>query len=186
MGWKINLILSLGALCPFFLILLVISVIELRNRIILELTVSLFLISFLINLYAVKVVRDKEQFNPRQMKIEGVNKMKKGDTWLSVLSTFLTIIPLLSVLSSVSMVDILVLIIVVSSLLILFYTFYEDESVMSQILSIRILFRVFYVAETDTKSTIYLLSKEKIQANSKIKAYHVIGNVYLFAYLTNN
>jgi hypothetical protein len=187
MGWKINMSLSIGALFPFFAILLVAFFIELRNLLLLTPVVFLFLISLFVNLYVLKLVQDKEEeFTPKPIKIESVNKMKNGDAWLSLVSIFISSVPIVLSLSSASQVEMLATILILSLMLILIFTFYEKEYILSQILFIRIFFKDFYVAKTDTKSTIYLLSKEKIQANRKIKAYHVINDIYLFGYLTNN
>jgi len=186
MGWKINMSLSIGALFPFFAILLVAFFIELRNLLLLTPVVFLFLISLFVNLYVLKLVHDKEEFIPKPIKIESVNKMKNGDAWLSFVSIFISSVPIVLSLSSASQVEMLATILILSLMLILIFTFYEKEYILSQILFIRIFFKDFYVAKTDTKSTIYLLSKEKIQANRKIKAYHVINDIYLFGYLTNN
>jgi hypothetical protein len=186
MGRKINMFLSIGALFPFFIILLIVSVIEFRNLLLLVPVIILFLLSIFINIYAVKVVMGKEKFNPKLMKIKTINKMKKGEGFLSVLSVFLSLIPFLNALPSLTPIDVLIIVLATSFTLIMIYTFYEDEGSLSQLLFIRVLFKSFYVARTDTDSTVYILSKEKLQANSKINAYHVIDDIYLFAYRTNN
>lgn len=186
MGYKINAFLSIGALFPFYIVLLVASIFVLRQMLFLFPIIFLFVISLLVNLYAVKVLKGKEKFNPKLMKIVSIDKMKKGENWLTLMSIIISLVPLLLAISRLSQIGILLIILVVSIMLILFYTFYEQESSVSQILFIRVLFRSFYVAKTDTSSTIFLISREKLQADRKIRAYHVTDDVYIFGERTNN
>lgn len=184
MGYKLNAILSIGALLPFFIVLLLISIFVLR-RMFLLFPIIFLVISLLVNLYAVKFLNGKEQYNPRPIKIVSIDKMKKGGIWLTLISLIFSFIPLLQLTSSLSQIDILIIILVVSIILILIFTFYEQETSVSQILFVRVLFPSFYVAKTDTSSTIFLFSREKLQADRKIKAYHVTDDVYIFGERTN-
>lgn len=184
MGYKLNAILSIGALLPFFIVLLLISIFVLRQMFLLF-PIIFLVISLLVNLYAVKFLNGKEQYNPRPIKIVSIDKMKKGGIWLTLISLIFSFIPLLQLTSSLSQIDILIIILVVSIILILIFTFYEQETSVSQILFVRVLFPSFYVAKTDTSSTIFLFSREKLQADRKIKAYHVTDDVYIFGERTN-
>lgn len=186
MGLKINTFLSIGALFPFFIILLTSSFLVIRQIPLLLPIISLFMISLLVNLYAVKFLKDKKKFNPKQMGIESVDKLNKGENVLTMISIFVSIVLPFLTISNFSQTDVLVVMLAVSVALILVYTIYEHESVVSQILFIRIWFPRFYVAITNNKSKIFLFSKEKIQADRKIKAYSVMDDIYIFGYLTNN
>lgn len=186
MNWKINAFLSMGALFPFFIVSLIGSIFVLRQLPFMLPVIFLFMISLFVNLYAVKVLKGKEKFNPKLMKIVSIDKAKKSENWLTPISIFISLLPLLLAIPRFSQTDILVIILAVSTVLILFYTIYEQESSVSQILSIRVLFRSFYIAKTDTSSTVFLISREKLQADRKIRAYHVTDDVYIFGERTNN
>ncbi len=184
MGLKLNLILSIGALLPFFTFLLFVSIFIIRP--LLFPVIPLFLISFLVNAYAAKIVSTKKQFNPKPMKIESLDPLSMSAIWLSLFSIIVAVATPFIGITKLSQDYMLAIVLLLSTMLILFYTFILRENSVSLILGIRILFPSFYVAKTDTSSTIYLISKEKIQANRNIKAYHIINDVYFFGYITNN
>lgn len=184
MGLKLNLVLSIGALLPFFTLLLVISALIIRQ--ILFFVISLFLFSLLINAYSARVVSNKKKFNPKPIKIESLDSLSMSAIGLSLLSIIIAVAASVLSITKISEDYVLVFVLCLSVILIIFYTFYLRENSVSLILGIRILFPIFYVVTTDNNSKIYLISKEKIQANRNIKAYHVINDVYFFGYISSN
>lgn len=185
MGWKMNLILSMGALLPFFILSLILSALALKNVTFSVLIAVPFAISLIINFYAIKFMGGKKQFNPRPIKIESVDQKNTGENMITIISLVIPFIAMFVTLSSIPRIDILGIFLLVTIMLIIFYTFYEKENAVSQVLSLRLLFRRFYIAKTESRSTIYLFSNEKLQADRKIKAYHVLDDVYIFGYPTN-
>ena len=186
MGGKINLLLSIGALFPFFIFSLIVSVLTLKSIIFLIPSITLFSISILINLYAIKFMNDKKQFNPMPIKILTLDKKSTVGNFFTIISLILSLIPIYFSTYSITRIDIVVIFFAVTILLIIIYALFEKENSISQVLSLRLLFYHFYIARTDNKSKIYLFSKEKLQEDRKIKAYHVLDDVYIFGYLTNN
>lgn len=186
MGGKINLLLSIGALFPFFIFSLIVSVLTLKSIIFLIPSITLFSISILINLYAIKFMNDKKQFNPMPIKILTLDKKSTVGNFFTIISLILSMIPIYFSTYSITRIDIVVIFFAVTILLIIIYALFEKENSISQVLSLRLLFYHFYIARTDNKSKIYLFSKEKLQEDRKIKAYHVLDDVYIFGYLTNN
>ncbi len=184
MGWKMNLFLSIGALFPFFILSMLISFIILKDIIFSIPTIVLFTISLFINLYAIRFMSGKEKFNPWPIKIESVENKNMVERVITLLTLVIPFIPIL-IASIIPEIDIVLIFLFINILLIMVYAIYEKENTVSQVLSLRLLFPRFYVAKTDNKSTVYLFSKEKLQADRNIKAYHVLDDVYIFGYRTN-
>lgn len=185
MGGKINLLLSIGALFPFFIFSLIVSVLTLKSIIFLIPSIILFTISIFVNLYAIKFMNEKKHFNPMPIKILTLDKKSTVGNFGTIISLVLSLIPIYFSTYSLTRIDIVVIFFAVTILLIIVYALFEKENSISQVLSLRLLFYHFYIARTDNKSKIYLFSKEKLQEDRKIKAYHVLDDVYIFGYLTN-
>lgn len=186
MGRKTNLILSLGALFPFFTSSMLIFFFALRSTVLLIPSIILFIISLIINIYMIKYMHDKRQFNPRAIFVIDVNKRNTIGNSITMISLFLSLITILFPRSSVNIIYIGIIFFTVTAFFIIIYALHEKENIISQILTVRLLFYHFYIAKTDKKSTIYIFSKEKLQPDRKIKAYHVTDDVYIFGYRTDN
>ena len=68
-------------------------------------------------------------------------------------------------------------------IVVVYYFLSESDVNISLVFGVRLIFRYYYKVKTDSNSTIYLLSKEKLQQGRKIKAVHIMNNVYSFAYI---
>lgn len=184
MGWKMNIFLSIGALFPFFILSMIISLIILKDIIFSIPTTVLFIISLSINLYAIKFMSEKEKFNPSPIKIESVENKNLVEQFITLLTLIVPFVPIF-IASGYPKIDSVLIFLFINIFLIISYALYEKESTVSQVLSLRLLFPRFYIAKTDNKSTVYLFSKEKLQTDRNIKAYHVLDDVYIFGYRTN-
>ena len=131
-------------------------------------------------------MNEKKHFNPMPIKILTLDKKSTVGNFGTIISLVLSLIPIYFSTYSLTRIDIVVIFFAVTILLIIVYALFEKENSISQVLSLRLLFYHFYIARTDNKSKIYLFSKEKLQEDRKIKAYHVLDDVYIFGYLTNN
>ena len=185
MNWKSDFFLSLGALLPLFLVSLIVSVLLIHGFPFFITTLSLFLGSAIVNIYLLKYVAGKKKFNPRAFKIVNAQRQKGSEPWVSIISTVGILVTLLFADASSSVIVKTVIFAAVSFILLVIFTFFAGDELISMVLLVRIKYPKLYVIKIEDSNDIYIMSREKIRANSELKAYSLMDDFFLFGYMTS-
>ena len=184
MGVINNCLFSIGGLLPLFFLLFVIPL--LFGHGIMWISLVFIIPSVAINIYMLRYLDIKKKFLPRKFRVKMVDAFTYKNFIIAIFSVVFSISFTIFSINMKLVNDVETLILLESIVFILLYTFILGEQSLPLIISIRLVFYKSYVIETDSGSKIYIISKDKIQVNTEIKAYNVVDEIYLFGYRTGN
>jgi hypothetical protein len=185
-GFKLNLILSVGVSLPIFIASMIVSFLTKENSLIAVFTI-LTALSIVINVYFIKFINDKKEFNPKLFKVELTERERASEMWPLILTIVITVLPVMTLdvtaVSSSYLTELIVLLLI-PIISILFFTIFLRESLIYQIIAVRIKFPFLFKVKTSGGGQILIISREKVQSNIQFKAYLIIDDFFLFGYRT--
>jgi C4-dicarboxylate transporter len=186
MGFKLNLILSVGVSLPIFIASMVVAFLTKEISLIAVFTI-LTALSIVINVYFTKFINDKKEFNPKLFKVELTEKDGASEMWpliLTIVITVLTVTTLAIPGVSSSYLSELIVLLLISIFSILYLTIFQRERLIYQMVAVRIKFPFLFKAKTSDGAQILIISRVKVQSNIQFKAYFIIDDFFLYGYRT--
>lgn len=185
MSWKLNLFLSIGSLLPLFSFSLIVSMFIVTGFSFFISSLLLFTFSICINLYILKYISEKKEFNPKQFKVVSAKKESGFEYWITLTSIIADLVSLLFARLTNSILDQTIMFLGISFVFLIILTSFIGEELIAQIISVRFVYPKIYVVTIKDADEIYVMSKEKIHANSEFKAFSLAGDFFLFGYPTS-